>query len=82
MTAVVSAGRPEDPTETARIEALKARRPKPPTGHPGWLAPDQAIAMPVSVELLGLDVMVTVMERLSPAERRRALAYLADRFGS
>jgi DNA-binding XRE family transcriptional regulator len=36
---------------------------------------------PERVELLGLGVMVTVMERLDAGERRRALAYLADRFG-
>lgn len=32
-------------------------------------------------ELLGLGVLVTVMDRLTLAERRRALTYLADRFG-
>lgn len=32
-------------------------------------------------ELLALDVMVAAMERLDGGERRRALAYLADRYG-
>lgn len=32
-------------------------------------------------ELLGLGVLITVMDRLTLAERRRALSYLTDRFG-
>lgn len=32
-------------------------------------------------ELLGLGVLITVMDRLNLAERRRALTYLTDRFG-
>lgn len=32
-------------------------------------------------ELLGLGVLVTVIDRLTLAERRRALTYLTDRFG-
>lgn len=32
-------------------------------------------------ELLGLSVLITVMDRLTLAERRRALTYLTDRFG-
>lgn len=49
-------------------------------GGPG----DPAGALPVTAEraeLLGLGVMVTVLERMSPDERRRSLAYLDDRFG-
>lgn len=38
-------------------------------------------ATPARVELLGLGAMVAVMERMLPGERRRALAYLADRYG-
>jgi DNA-binding XRE family transcriptional regulator len=51
----------------------------------GIPAPDlQAALPPVTaerVELLGLGVLVNVMERLTLDERRRALAYLGDRFG-
>ena len=40
----------------------------------------EAPPSPHQVELIGLGVMTTVMERMSPAERRRALAYLTDRY--
>jgi hypothetical protein len=43
---------------------------------PALLPPD-----PGQVELLGLGVLVAVLERMSSAERRRALVYLADRYG-
>jgi hypothetical protein len=33
------------------------------------------------VELLGLGVLSTVFELVSPAERRRLLAFLTDRYG-
>lgn len=37
---------------------------------------------PARVELLGLGVMVTVMERLGDDERRRVLNYLTDRYAA
>ncbi|MEU7591419.1 hypothetical protein AB0A95_34650 [Micromonospora sp. NPDC049230] len=37
------------------------------------MSPDQK-------ETLGLSLMVTIMERMTPAERRRTLAFLTDRF--
>jgi hypothetical protein len=52
--------------------------PAPPGPALGYVRADPT---PDQVELLGLGVMVTVLERMTPAERRRALAYLADRFG-
>jgi len=42
-------------------------------------APPPAVAE--RVELLGLGVIVTVLERLDTDECRRALAYVNDRFG-
>lgn len=39
-------------------------------------APDQ-----VQVELMGLSVMVTVLDRMAPDAQARFLAYLTDRFG-
>ena len=54
--------------------------------YAGGFAEPVAAADPASsgerTELLGLGVLVTVFERLDPGERRRALAYLADRFCS
>ena len=35
----------------------------------------------VQVELMGLSVMVTVLDRMTPDERARSLTYLTDRFG-
>lgn len=44
--------------------------------------PGAGLAMTAArTELLGLGVLITVMDRLNLAERRRALTYLTDRFG-
>lgn len=43
---------------------------------PGLLPPD-----PGAVELIGLGLMVSVLERMSADERRRVLVYLTDRYG-
>jgi len=49
---------------------------------PGWKEFDEVPApAPEQVELLGLSVMVTVLERMSPAERARSLKWLLDRYG-
>ena len=48
---------------------------------PGIQLPAEESVTPTQVELLGLGVMVEVLDRMSPDERRRSLAYLNDRFG-
>lgn len=66
------------------MTARRAPAPLPPPRPPGWPPQLDTEPMPISphqVELLGLGVLVTVLERMSPAERRRSLAYLNDRYG-
>lgn len=48
---------------------------------PGWATvPDMPPPTPDQVELLGLSVLVTVLERMTADERRRCLHYLTDRY--
>lgn len=58
---------------------MTARRP--PNTWPPQLDTEPRPINPEQVELIGLGVMVTVLERMSPDERRRSLAYLCDRYG-
>lgn len=48
---------------------------------PGWAdVPTMPPPPPEQVELLGLSVIVTVLERMSPTERTRSLKWLLDRY--
>lgn len=48
---------------------------------PGWASvPEMPPPPPEQVELLGLSVIVTVLERMSPIERTRSLRWLLDRY--
>ena len=48
---------------------------------PGWAdIPAMTPPSPEQLEFMGLSVMVTVLERMAPAERRRCLAYLTARY--
>jgi len=48
---------------------------------PATLDADPVKMPPYEVELLGLSTIITVLERMTPAERRRSLNYLNDRYG-
>lgn len=48
---------------------------------PGWRdVPDMEPPAPEHVELLGFRVIATVLERMTANERRRCLAWLADKY--